>query len=106
MAGLVEPAGVLLDEGLVAEFSPWSDARRIASEATVKSRRAVIGGAFAREAHGHVRVAFSGREAVAHSRDQDIADFDVGLSDLQATYLDRNLGATWIWNNKARRLVA
>ena len=106
MTRLIEPAGVFLDELLVADIPPGADASRIAVEITINSRRAVVGGSLSRELDRNVRIAFARREAVAHAGDQNVAYLDVGLGNLEPADLDADGHAAWVWNDETGTLAA
>jgi len=105
VAALIGPAGVLLDEGLVADLLPRADARRIAAEIGA-SAGSVVGGAVAGEAHGHIGIALAGGEAVAHADDEQVADLHILRRHLAAADLDAHGGAGWIGNIEAYLLAA
>ena len=77
MAGLIEPAR-RWRRRRPCRRSP-SRRRRVPDSQQVLAAPAVGRGALAREAHRSIRVAFARPEAVAHSNDQQIAHFHVGL---------------------------
>ena len=80
---------MLLDEGLVADLLPGSDARRIAVQGPSFARAdAVVGGALAREAHRHVGIAFAGAEAVADADDENVANLERLARHLDAADLE------------------
>jgi len=85
MAGLIEPARVLIDEVLVADLFPRADADGKAGHILV-GRLAIIGGTLAREADGNVGIAFTRAEAVAHAGNQQIANADIGTGGRCAAY--------------------
>ena len=67
---------------------------------------AVVGGAIGREAHGHIRVALAGGEAVAHADDEEIGDAGGRLRHLPAADLDADPGAVGIGHLELHRRVA
>ncbi len=106
MAGLVDPARVLVDELGVADLAPVADAGGIAGERDILLGVAVVGGALTREPHRDIGIALAGTEAVAHADDKQVDDLEVGAGHFLAADLDRQTHAGRIGYVEPQRLAA
>src|SRR5262249_29609536 len=106
MTGLVQPAGVFVYEGALADGLPVSDPGGIPAELGLVVARTVVGGALAREPYRHVRIALAGGEAVAHADDEEIGDARQHLRHLPAADFDLDPGTGRIGNLQLHRRVA
>ena len=106
MTRLIEPAGVFLDELLVADIPPRTNAGGIAVKIAINSSRAVIGGSFPRELDRYIRIALARCKTVAHAGNQNVPHLDVGLGNFKSANLDADGHAGWIGNDETGSFAA
>ena len=71
MARLIKPAGVFIDERLVADLAPIANAGGITGQIALISRTAVVGGPVSREADRYIRIALARGKTVAHAGNRE-----------------------------------